>query len=76
MTPEAVTNVRAQIGEGPSGTSKKNVLYWVDITGGVVYAHTPNKPYDEVIQSVKDVACGAKEGRRAGTDLPARVFRA
>jgi sugar lactone lactonase YvrE len=56
VIPEAVSNSRAQIGEGPSWDARKNVLYWVDITGGVVYAHTPNKPYDEVIKSVNDVS--------------------
>ncbi|MDA4134782.1 MAG: SMP-30/gluconolactonase/LRE family protein [Thaumarchaeota archaeon] len=56
MTPEVASNVRAQIGEGPTWDARKNVLYWVDITGGVVYAHTPKKPHDEVVQSVKDVS--------------------
>ena len=65
MIPEAVSNVRAQIGEGPSWDARKNVLYWVDITGGVVYAHTPNKPYDEVIKSVRTSALSF-QGRAAG----------
>ncbi len=56
MKPEVASNPRAEIGEGPSWDEKRGVLYWVDIGGGIVYAHKPNDPEDEVVQRVKDVS--------------------
>ena len=56
VIPQIASNIRAELGEGPSWDAEKKVLYWVDISGGVVYVHTPNNPNDEVIQRVKDVS--------------------
>ncbi|MDA4123582.1 MAG: SMP-30/gluconolactonase/LRE family protein [Thaumarchaeota archaeon] len=57
MIPEIASNIRAELGEGPSWDAEKKVLYWVDISGGVVYVHTPNDPNDKLVQRVKDVGC-------------------
>jgi sugar lactone lactonase YvrE len=54
---EVASNTRSQLGEGPSWDAKKQVLYWVDITGGIVYAHKPGSPDDEVVQRMKDASC-------------------
>ena len=57
MIPEIATNLRAELGEGPSWDAEKEILYWVDITRGVIYAHTPNDPNDEVIAWADNVSC-------------------
>lgn len=56
VNPELASNVRAVLGEGPSWDADRNVLYWVDIAGGVIYAHSPGSPDDRVVQMVKEVS--------------------
>jgi sugar lactone lactonase YvrE len=67
LIPEVVSNITAELGEGPSWDAEKKVLYWVDISGGIVYAHTPNDPNDEVVQRVKSVSSVVP--RRGGLGL-------
>ena len=57
MSLQVASNVLSELGEGPSWDAEKKVLYWVDITGGVVYVHKPGNPKDEVVERVKDVSC-------------------
>jgi len=56
LIPEIVSNIRGELGEGPSWDAEKKVLYWVDIDGGVIYVHKPNDPNDQVVQKVKTVS--------------------
>jgi sugar lactone lactonase YvrE len=67
LIPERASNIRAELGEGPSWDAEKKVLYWVDISGGIVYVHTPNNPNDEVVQRVKSISCAVP--RRGGGGL-------
>jgi len=57
MNLEIATNIRAELGEGPSWDAEKGILYWVDIYSGIIYSHTPNEPNDQVIARAKDVSC-------------------
>jgi len=54
---EVASNVRSELGEGPCWDAEKQVLYWVDITEGIVYEHKPGNPEDEVLQRLKDASC-------------------
>lgn len=57
MNPEVVSSVKAILGEGPSWDAKKQILYWVDIKGGVIYAHRPGNNTDELVAKVDGVSC-------------------
>jgi sugar lactone lactonase YvrE len=39
--PEAIVNIGAALGEGPSWDEKENVLYWTDILGKRIYRYRP-----------------------------------
>src|ERR1039457_861181 len=67
LIPEIASNIRAELGEGPSWDAEKKVLYWVDISGGIIYSHTPNNLNDEMVQRVKSVSCVVP--RRGGGGL-------
>ncbi len=57
MSPEVASSVRAELGEGPSWDAKKEILYWVDIKKGLIYAHRPGNPSDEIVASAQGVSC-------------------
>ena len=65
MNPEVASNVKAILGEGPSWDAKNEILYWIDIRGGVIYSHKPGNPLDQTIakaELVSSVVPRAKGG--------------
>jgi sugar lactone lactonase YvrE len=49
MDPEVASDVRAQLGEGPTWDASNGVLYWVDIQRGLIHAHRPGNSSDQTI---------------------------
>ncbi len=56
MNPEVASNVKAELGEGPSWDADKEILYWVDIKGGLVYAHKLGNPSDKIVGRGKSIS--------------------
>src|SRR5271166_1529714 len=61
MISEIAATIRSELGEGPSWDAKKGMLYWVDISQGLIYAHSPDDPNDEVI---------ARSGKNTSSVVP------
>jgi len=56
MNPEVASNVKAILGEGPSWDAKNEILYWIDIRGGAIYAHKLGNPNDQVVAKAERVS--------------------
>jgi len=52
MEPEIASEVRAELGEGPSWDDRSQVLYWVDIIKGIIHSHKPGNPSDEMVANL------------------------
>jgi len=57
MNAEVASDVRAELGEGPSWDEEKGILYWVDIKEGIVYAHDLGNSSDKIVGRGKNVSC-------------------
>jgi sugar lactone lactonase YvrE len=58
MNPEVVSNVKAELGEGPSWDADQEILYWVDIRRGDIYGHRLDGSDEIVVASLGErVSC-------------------
>jgi sugar lactone lactonase YvrE len=57
MNLEVASDAKAALGEGPSWDVRSKILYWVDIVGGLIYAHTPGSSSDEIVAPASGVSC-------------------
>ena len=56
MNPEVASNVKAILGEGPDWDAKNEILYWIDIRGGAIFAHKLRNPNDQVVAKAELVS--------------------
>jgi sugar lactone lactonase YvrE len=58
MNPEVVSNVKAELGEGPSWDANQEILYWVDIRRGIIYGHKLQSSDEILVASLgESVSC-------------------
>jgi sugar lactone lactonase YvrE len=58
MDAEIVIDAKAELGEGPSWDGNKGVLYWVDISQGLVHIYEPKgHNIDRTVSAGKNVSC-------------------
>lgn len=61
---EIAVDCRAELGEGPSWDSRDGILWWVDITPGVVHRYDPSAGIDTTVHVGQEV--GAVVPRQSG----------
>jgi len=72
MEAETASNVKAELGEGPSWDERSQILYWVDIKRGQIHAHKPGNTSDELVADLGEIVTCVAPRKRGGLALTLR----